>query len=274
MPGASGPCVETSIHDGIGRRPISPAVGFRPARPQNAAGVRIEPPPSVPVASGTRPAASAAPDPPRRAARRPLEPPGVARRAEDVVVGPSLERELGDVRPADDRSRPPRTIRSTVISLRSAAGRSSIVREPKFVTMPTTSVLSLTRSGRPASGPSAPRSSSARASAERLLRPQRRHRVQRRVQPLDPSDRLVAPARPRTTRRSRTACASSSEHLPTQVLDPPDELAALVVAQDHRRGVAARERPSRRRPDASPNRRGTSPRPAFGSPRGRGSDGS
>ena len=35
-----------SIHDGIGRRPTSPFVGLRPARPQNAAGVRIDPPPS------------------------------------------------------------------------------------------------------------------------------------------------------------------------------------------------------------------------------------
>ena len=29
-----------------------PFVGFTPARPQNAAGIRTEPPPSVPVASG------------------------------------------------------------------------------------------------------------------------------------------------------------------------------------------------------------------------------
>ncbi len=58
------------------------------------------------VASGTRPAASAAAGSTRRATRRPLESPRVPRRAEDVVVGPSLERELGHVRPAEhDRAR-------------------------------------------------------------------------------------------------------------------------------------------------------------------------
>jgi hypothetical protein len=66
---AIGPEVDRSIHDGIGERPISPFVGFRPARPQNAAGIRIEPPPSEPVASGAMPAESAAPAPP-------LDPPG------------------------------------------------------------------------------------------------------------------------------------------------------------------------------------------------------
>jgi hypothetical protein len=44
-------------------------VGFRPANPQNAAGILIEPPPSVAVAIAAIPAASAAPDPP-------LDPPG------------------------------------------------------------------------------------------------------------------------------------------------------------------------------------------------------
>ena len=34
----------------MGSRPITPFVGLRPAKPQNAAGIRIEPPPSVAVA--------------------------------------------------------------------------------------------------------------------------------------------------------------------------------------------------------------------------------
>src|ERR671914_798679 len=45
-------------------------VGLSPTTPQNAAGMRIEPPPSVPTASGTIPAATAA-------ALPPLEPPAV-----------------------------------------------------------------------------------------------------------------------------------------------------------------------------------------------------
>jgi hypothetical protein len=74
--------VDVSSHEGIGRRPTTPAVGFSPTSPQKAAGVRIEPPPSVPVASGAMPAASAAPDPPE-------EPPGDHAGAHGFPVGPN-----------------------------------------------------------------------------------------------------------------------------------------------------------------------------------------
>ncbi len=47
-----------------------PRVGFMPTSPQQAAGIRIEPPPSDAPAAGTRPAATAAAEPPD-------EPPGV-----------------------------------------------------------------------------------------------------------------------------------------------------------------------------------------------------
>src|SRR5256714_9188395 len=47
-----------------------PREGLRPTSPQQDAGMRIDPPPSLPCATGQRPAASAAPAPP-------LEPPGV-----------------------------------------------------------------------------------------------------------------------------------------------------------------------------------------------------
>jgi hypothetical protein len=42
---------------------ISPNVGLRPVVPQNADGMRIDPPPSVPIASGTMPLADAAASP-------------------------------------------------------------------------------------------------------------------------------------------------------------------------------------------------------------------
>src|SRR5688572_19539915 len=45
-------------------------LGLSPNRPQQLAGIRIEPPPSLACATGTRPAATAAADPP-------LEPPVV-----------------------------------------------------------------------------------------------------------------------------------------------------------------------------------------------------
>src|SRR4051794_36538884 len=43
---------------------MRPYVALRPGSPQNAAGMRIEPPPSPPVAIGTRPPATAAALPP------------------------------------------------------------------------------------------------------------------------------------------------------------------------------------------------------------------
>src|SRR3954447_21242212 len=49
---------------------MRPKLDFIPTRPLKAAGMRIEPPPSLAVANGTRPAATAAAEPP-------LDPPGV-----------------------------------------------------------------------------------------------------------------------------------------------------------------------------------------------------
>src|SRR5690242_15114696 len=59
--------------DASGKQPsaeTSPYVGLKPTTPQQAAGIRIEPPESVPSAASARPAASAAADPP-------LEPPAI-----------------------------------------------------------------------------------------------------------------------------------------------------------------------------------------------------
>ena len=56
-----------------GKQPSSgtrPYVGLNPTMPQHAAGIRIEPPESVPSAASASPAASAAADPP-------LEPPAI-----------------------------------------------------------------------------------------------------------------------------------------------------------------------------------------------------
>src|ERR1700726_85253 len=49
---------------------MRPKLGLSPTNPVHAAGIRIEPPPSPPVAIGTMPPATADPDPP-------LDPPGV-----------------------------------------------------------------------------------------------------------------------------------------------------------------------------------------------------
>src|SRR6202041_2853316 len=63
---AMGPLVERSIQPGGLGPPAGtrPRLGFIPERPQQALGIRMEPPPSDPVARGTIPAASAAAAPP------------------------------------------------------------------------------------------------------------------------------------------------------------------------------------------------------------------
>src|SRR5688572_29264664 len=63
------------------RRLTRQYVGLSPTIPQHAAGLRIDPPVSVPVAPGQRNAATAAPEPP-------LEPPGERSRAHGLRVGP------------------------------------------------------------------------------------------------------------------------------------------------------------------------------------------
>ena len=60
----------------------SPKVGLRPNVPQKADGMRIDPPPSVPTASGTMPAAT-------DAAAPPLDPPVVRERSCGLRVTPN-----------------------------------------------------------------------------------------------------------------------------------------------------------------------------------------
>ena len=68
---ASGPKWEM-LSNTLGSRSMGmrPRLGFRPTMPHQAAGMRTEPPMSVPSASGTQPLPTAAPEPPE-------EPPGV-----------------------------------------------------------------------------------------------------------------------------------------------------------------------------------------------------
>lgn len=57
-----------------------PRLGLIPTSPQQAAGMRTEPPPSEPWARGTTPLATAAPAPP-------LEPPAVRRGSQGLRAG-------------------------------------------------------------------------------------------------------------------------------------------------------------------------------------------
>jgi hypothetical protein len=58
-----------------------PREGFSPTSPQQLAGIRMDPPPSLACATATMPLATAAADPP-------LEPPGVRVVSHGLCVGP------------------------------------------------------------------------------------------------------------------------------------------------------------------------------------------
>src|ERR1700677_4849088 len=74
------PCVESAFHaNALAAEGMRPGVGRNPTTPQNAAGVRTDPPKSVPWARGTRPAATAAAEPP-------LEPPALNERSWGLAV--------------------------------------------------------------------------------------------------------------------------------------------------------------------------------------------
>ncbi len=78
---ASGPAVPRPTGSPcIGLPLIRPRLGLNPTRPQHEAGIRIDPPPSDPCATGTSPAATAAPAPP-------LEPPAIRVRSHGVRAG-------------------------------------------------------------------------------------------------------------------------------------------------------------------------------------------
>ena len=77
---------------GRGDSGIRPCVGFSPMVPVNAAGMRIEPPASLPIDTRTMPAATAAAQPP-------LLPPGVSVGFRGYARDPS--RAVGDAFPVE-----------------------------------------------------------------------------------------------------------------------------------------------------------------------------
>src|SRR5690554_2831617 len=74
------PCMASCIFGPQGTRPRP---GFKPNKPQQAAGIRIDPPPSLAPAKGTTPAATIAAEPPD-------EPPGVWFTFQGLRVAPHV----------------------------------------------------------------------------------------------------------------------------------------------------------------------------------------
>ncbi len=131
----------------------APVAGRSPERPVSAAGIRIEPSVSPPSAMSARPAATAAADPP-------LEPPAMRDASQGFAVRPKCG--LTVVMPQANSwvlvlpttSAPAARSAATAGASRSGSRRKN--DEPARVGSPATSIMSLTPSARPCSGPRAP----------------------------------------------------------------------------------------------------------------------
>ena len=143
-----------------------PKLGFKPKLPQNAAGMRTLPAPSVPTASGPMPAATAAALPPD-------EPPAVLAGFQGLRVMPVSGEFVSPLQPNSGVVVLPR-ITAPVSRRRAVAGAStsqacagSTVREPRKVGQPLTRIRSLIETGTP----SRSRTAHARPSAPRWRAP-------------------------------------------------------------------------------------------------------
>ena len=164
---AIGPAVSRVVEIGAMPRPETrPTVGRKPKTPHSADGTRTEPPVSVPSAAGTRPAATATPEPP-------LLPPGIRSGAHGLRAVPVTA--LWVVMPSASScmlvlpaiSAPALRSRSTTPASRRTGLPSNAV-VPFDVATPATSMLSFTAIGTPSSGAVSP--AARRASASRAWR--------------------------------------------------------------------------------------------------------
>ena len=146
-------------------------MGFIPTTPQSAAGCRIEPPVSVPSASGASPAATAAAEPP-------LDPPGTMRASHGLCVVPKAECSVDEPIANSSMLVLPSGInpaaRARVTTPASYSGRCpSRIREPAVVSSPRTQRMSLSAIGtpcRPLRPSRSNRAASSRAASARVRR--------------------------------------------------------------------------------------------------------
>src|SRR5882672_7455910 len=131
---------------------MRPYDGLRPTSPQKPAGVRVEPPPSLAVANGTMPDATAAAEPP-------LEPPGVRSGFHGLRVTPSAGLAVYANVPNSGAAvlpigiAPAARTRATWSESCSTGGRPRYQRDPWVVGIPAQSSRSFTPNGTPANGP-------------------------------------------------------------------------------------------------------------------------
>ncbi len=147
-----------------GASEMRPRCGLSPTSPLHAAGIRVDPPPSLAWANGTIPAATAAAEPPD-------DPPGVRVRSHGLRVAPNRRVSVDGRIPNSGSVVDPTTIapaaRSRRVVLWSCGARKSPMKPAAIVRRsPSTPRLFLIATGTPASGRTSPgRTSSAAASA-------------------------------------------------------------------------------------------------------------
>ena len=149
---AIGPTWARTPNGLAGHAGTRPYVGLIPGRPQNPHGMRIEPPPSVPRASGTIPAASAAELPP-------LDPPAVRVTSHGLRVTPSSGPWVTPFQPNSGvvvlptATAPLRASAATEGASTSQSWSGSTAFEPRSVGHPAVSSTSLIATGTPSSSP-------------------------------------------------------------------------------------------------------------------------
>src|SRR6185369_8680328 len=130
---------------------IRPQVVFSPATPQHAAGMRTEPPVSVPSATSASPRATTTAEPLD-------EPPGTSAASSGFTGVPSaslmpLSSQHSSVSAVVPTIRPPARRTAATHGASAAAGVSGVASEPTLVGRPATAIASLTATRGPSSGP-------------------------------------------------------------------------------------------------------------------------
>lgn len=130
-----------------GRSMMRPRLPFKPTSPQQAAGMRIDPPPSFACAIGTTPAATRAADPPE-------DPPTLRVTSHGLRVGPDNRDSVVEVNPNSGSVDLPKAVVPSCSNCVAhtdveRAGRSVVARDPSRVGSPVTASLSLMNVGIP-----------------------------------------------------------------------------------------------------------------------------
>ena len=204
----------------VGKAGTRARVGLCPKQPVKPAGMRIEPPPSVPSCSAPMPSTEAATAPAE-------EPPVVMRVSQGLRVRPVSGLSLVAFQPYSGRQVLPRMTApcSRILATAGASkacGSLPVSREPTRDGMPTTGTLSLTPSGTPSTAPvGSPwlqRASVGARSGDRAVRVEVAVGVDRRVVALDAGERGLRglhrrqrlPAIERDKLRGRQQCGVAS----------------------------------------------------------------